>query len=118
MLRVPRLSQRLCQLGVERDDGPSPPLDPANSLRENDWTCDETLRREFQPEHTRVLAGEQLQHSEQSGVTTWRSNCRGGPPWPPLPHRLRRGGHGGPPLESRRGGHGCCWPSRVDARFL
>src|SRR5215212_89716 len=68
MLRVPPLSQRLWQLRVGRDDGPNPPRDRANSLRENDPSCDETLRCEFQPEHTRVLAGEQLPQKSARGT--------------------------------------------------
>src|SRR5215213_568497 len=32
-------------------------------------------------------------------ITLRGSNCRGGPPWPPLAKNPRWGGHGGPPLQ-------------------
>ncbi len=68
MLRVRSISQRLCQLRFEGDDGPIPPLNPAELLRENDWRRVVEWLGGFYFEHARVLAGEQLPQKSTKGT--------------------------------------------------
>ena len=65
MLRVQPLWQRSCQLIFESVGGPDPTLNPAELLCENVWTRALAGFPGFDFAHARLLAGEQLQHSEQ-----------------------------------------------------
>src|SRR5215217_6036201 len=79
MLRVPPSSQRLCQLILTRTDGPTstwkPPIYGGISIRAG---CGGAALVEV--EAVAVLAGEQLQHSEQLAKQVYRcsTGLRGG----------------------------------------